>query len=81
MAGKSAKGSKAKPKSKSKPARKAKTPREPVLNESNRRIVRIVLGVLCGILTVYTLVALLSIVIGAILLSVMLPMAGVLSSM
>ena len=34
--------------------------RTPLLSEENRRIVRIVLGVLCGILTIYTLVALLS---------------------
>ena len=37
-----------------------KTAREPLLTESRRRIIRIVLGVLCGILTLYTLVALLS---------------------
>ena len=43
----------------SKPKRTAE-PRKPLLSEENRRIVRIVLGVLCGILTVYTLVALLS---------------------
>jgi len=34
--------------------------REPLLTENRRRVIRIVLGVLCGILTVYTLVALLS---------------------
>ena len=59
-------------KSKTKAAAKAKEPakakskpkkaqrREPVLNEDTRRIVRMVLGVVCGILTVYTVVALLS---------------------
>ena len=35
-------------------------PRQPFLSEENRRIVRIVLGVLFGILTLYTLVALVS---------------------
>ena len=45
-------------KTKSKP-QKAKR-REPILSEENRRIVRIVLGVICGLLTLYTAVALLS---------------------
>ena len=40
--------------------KKAPAKRKPLLSEENRRIVRIVLGVLCGILTIYTLVALLS---------------------
>ena len=59
---------KARPKAKSgakaakKPAqRSAPAPaREPLLTESRRRVVRIILGVLCGILTLYTLVALVS---------------------
>ena len=34
--------------------------REPLLSESRRRVIRIVLGVLCGILTLYTLAALVS---------------------
>ena len=50
---------KKKPASVSKPKRAAE-PRKPLLSEENRRIVRIVLGVLCGILTLYTLIALLS---------------------
>ena len=42
-------------------ASRAQTPqREPLFSESRIRIMRIVLGVLCGILTLYTLVALLS---------------------
>ena len=45
-------------KAKSKPKKAQR--REPVLNEDTRRIVRTVLGVVCGILTVYTVVALLS---------------------
>ena len=48
---------------KKKPAsvsRRRSTPRQPLLSEDTRRIVRIVLGVLCSILTLYTLVALLS---------------------
>ena len=48
---------------KKKPAsvsRRRSTPRQPLLSEDSRRIVRIVLGVLCSILTLYTLVALLS---------------------
>ena len=49
------------PKKKAAPAPKRKpAERMPLLSEERRRIVRIVLGVLCGILTVYTLVALLS---------------------
>ena len=58
---------KTKPKGKGKAAKKKKTPvrkpapvRDPLLAENRRRVVRIVLGVLCGILTIYTLVALLS---------------------
>ena len=57
----SAKGkgkAKARPAAKAKP--KDKAPREPLLNESTRRIVRTVLAVVCGLLTLYTLVALLS---------------------
>ena len=57
----SAKGkgkAKARPATKAKP--KEKAPREPLLNESTRRIVRTVLAVVCGLLTLYTLVALLS---------------------
>ena len=48
------------------PARKRPAPvrqkpvREPLLTDSRRRIIRIVLGVLCGILTLYTLAALIS---------------------
>ena len=49
---------KAAPKGKTKPRKTA--PREPVFNENTRRIVRIVLGVLFTMLTIYTLVALLS---------------------
>ncbi len=41
-------------------SRRRSTPRQPLLSEDSRRIVRIVLGVLCSILTLYTLVALLS---------------------
>ena len=51
--------SKATQKKRPAPARKT-TVREPLLTESRRRILRIVLGVLCGILTLYTLAALLS---------------------
>ena len=50
---------KKKPAAASKPKRND-APRKPILSEENRRIVRIVLGVLFGILTLYTLVALLS---------------------
>ncbi len=50
---------KKKPATVSKPKRST-GPRQPLLSEENRRIVRIVLGVICGILTIYTLVALLS---------------------
>ena len=59
---------KTKPKSKA-GAKAAKRPaqrnspapaREPLLSESRRRVIRIVLGVLCGILTLYTLAALVS---------------------
>lgn len=49
--------------SKKKPApapKRRRTERQPLLTEETRRIVRIVLGVLCGILTLYTLVALIS---------------------
>ena len=42
------------------PAKRTPVDRKPLLTEENRRVVRIVLGVLCGILTLYTLVALLS---------------------
>jgi len=54
---------KARPKAAKKAAaapKRAPVERKPLLSEENRRIVRIVLGVLCGILTIYTLVALLS---------------------
>ena len=50
---------KKKPTAAAKPKRR-ETPRTPLLSEENRRVVRIVLGVLFGILTLYTLVALLS---------------------
>ncbi|MBR5100394.1 MAG: DNA translocase FtsK [Bacteroidales bacterium] len=50
---------KKKPAAASRPKRND-APRKPILSEENRRIVRIVLGVLFGILTLYTLVALLS---------------------
>ena len=49
--------------SKKKPApapKRRRTERQSLLTEETRRIVRIVLGVLCGILTLYTLVALIS---------------------
>ena len=59
-AGKSKSGSKARPKRKAAPARRQRPVREPLLNDDRRRIVRIVLGVLCGLLTLYTLVALIS---------------------
>ena len=59
-AGKSKSGSKARPKRKAAPARRQRPVREPLLNDERRRIVRIVLGVLCGLLTLYTLVALIS---------------------
>ena len=49
------------PKKRPAPVRKASV-REPLLTESRRRIIRIALGVLCGILTLYTLAALLSFV-------------------
>ena len=56
---------KARPQSKPKkkpaaPVKRTPVARKPLLTEENRRVVRIVLGVLCGILTIYTLVALLS---------------------
>lgn len=54
---------KARPKAARKAAaapKRAPAERKLLLSEENRRIVRIVLGVLCGILTIYTLVALLS---------------------
>ena len=59
-AGKSKSGSKARSKRKAAPARRQRPVREPLLNDDRRRIVRIVLGVLCGLLTLYTLVALIS---------------------
>ena len=49
--------------SKKKPApapKRQRTERQPLLSEETRRVVRIVLGVLFGILTLYTLVALIS---------------------
>ncbi|MBR1539162.1 MAG: DNA translocase FtsK 4TM domain-containing protein [Bacteroidales bacterium] len=58
---KSGKNDKAKNTRKKRPAPVRETPaREPLLTDSRRRIIRIVLGVLCGILTLYTLAALLS---------------------
>ena len=57
---------KTKSKSKSKTAPKAKSKpkkvqrREPVLGNDTRRIIRTVLGVICGLLTIYTVIALLS---------------------
>ena len=71
MAKEKTKKEKTKAKSRPQPAAKKKTasaskpkrndiPRQPLLSEENRRIVRIVLGVLFGILTLYTLVALVS---------------------
>ena len=60
-------GSKSKARSKTSPKRKpASAPkrqraaRVPLLTDDRRRIIRIVLGVLCGLLTLYTLVALIS---------------------
>ena len=51
----------AKPKKKApSAAKKRKEVRQPLFSEETRRTIRIVLGVLCGILTLYTLVALLS---------------------
>ena len=47
-------------KKKATPARKPAAPREPILTDSRRRMIRISLGVLFSILAVYTLVALLS---------------------
>ena len=41
-------------------AKRTRTARQPLLSEEKRRIIRIVLGVLCAILTLYTLVALIS---------------------
>ena len=51
---------KAKPKKKTTASKSRPSERQPLLSEDKRRVVRIVLGVLCGILTLYTLVALLS---------------------
>ena len=61
MAEKTGKGAtKPKTKPKKKPSASKKRTRQPLLSEEKRRIVRIVLGVLFGILTLYTLAALLS---------------------
>ncbi len=60
-------GSKSKARSKTSPKRKPasapkrqRSARVPLLTDDRRRIIRIVLGVLCGLLTLYTLVALIS---------------------
>ena len=51
---------KKKPAARKAPARKASVPREPLLSEHRRRVIRLTLGVVFSILTLYTLVALLS---------------------
>ena len=59
--GKDKSRSQAKTKKKPSPSPKLQpVERKPLLTDDTRRIVRIVLGVLCGILTLYTLVALIS---------------------
>ena len=45
---------------KKKAVRKTSTPREPLITDSRRRVARITLGVVFGLLTLYTLIALLS---------------------
>jgi len=45
---------------KKKVVRKTSTPREPLITDSRRRVARITLGVVFGLLTLYTLIALLS---------------------
>ena len=50
----------AKGKGKARPKAKARAERRPVLSDGSRRTVRTVLSVVCGLLTLYTLVALLS---------------------
>ena len=58
---KNAKSEKSKAPARKRPAPVRQKPvREPLLTDSRRRIIRIVLGVLCGILTLYTLAALIS---------------------